>query len=333
MDPATFSLDQARQFARAGVNRASVGAQTFDPSLLKLTRRVHSPSDIATAVSVLHRASISNVSLDLIASLPHQTAHSWRSTLNEAIALQPNHISVYDLTLEPATSFGRNYSPGVHPLPPEDVSVQMLTDAFETLSHAGYHHYEVSNFAKTHPQRDFRSRHNLAYWSNHSFFAFGLGATSLIDRVRFARPRLLRQYRQYVDRMHSLAEASSDLDEQQLLRHAAFPGVRVQTDVECLEDYLINRFRLISDGVNFQHLRAAFGPNAENGLRSAVKQCSQLVDERLLVLESSDSDGDVVRLTEKGALVENAVVADLLWHAIWKHVEPQNRGQQSRPES
>ncbi|CAN8066758.1 unnamed protein product [Agarophyton chilense] len=321
MDPATFSLSQAHQFAEAGVNRASVGAQTFDAQLLKLTRRVHSPADIATAVSVLHRASISNVSLDLIAALPHQTSHTWRSSLEEAIALDPQHISVYDLTLEPGTPFARTYSPGVHPLPKENLSANMLTDAFETLSRAGYHHYEVSNFARRHSERDYRSRHNLSYWNNQSFFAFGLGATSLVDRVRFARPRLFRQYREYVDRLHSYTIRSSDLDEMQLLRHAAFPGARVQTEVECLEDYLINRFRLMSEGVSFEQLRSSFGSEVVNRLRDAVEQCSHFIDEGLLCLDTSGLEGDVLHLTEKGALIENSIVADLLWHAIWKHLE------------
>lgn len=321
MDPATFSAARARQFAREGINRASVGAQSFHPRLLSLARRVHTPADIVAAVHALRRAQIPNISLDLIAGLPHQTPHTWRSTLHHALRLHPQHISVYDLTLEHGTPFARSYTRATHPLPDERSSVQMLSDAVQILSAHNYHHYEISNFASAHPSRDFRSRHNLAYWRNHSFFAFGLGATSLVDRVRFARPRLLSQYRRYVQHLHHLSQQPSDLPPHQQLLRAAFPGARVQTATETLEDYLINRFRLLSEGVTFRHLRLLFGPLAERRLRDAVKQCAHFVHERLLLFETDSLGRDSLRLSERGALLENSILSDLLWHAIWKFAD------------
>ncbi|PXF49348.1 hypothetical protein BWQ96_00922 [Gracilariopsis chorda] len=321
MDPATFTDAHARHFAQAGVNRASVGAQTFDPHLLKLTRRIHTPSDIATALSSLRKASISNISLDLIAGLPHQTLQTWRNTLQQALQLQPQHMSIYDLTLEQGTPFARSYTSAKHPLPDEHSSVQMLTDAVEMLSTHGYQHYEISNFARAHQAHDFRSRHNLAYWRNDPFFAFGLGATSLVHHVRFARPRLLGQYRNYVNNLYQCTQQTSDLDPQQRLLRAAFPGARVQNPTECLEDYLINRFRLLSEGVDFCHLRNMFGHVVERRLRNAVKQCNHFVEDRLLLVETDGLGRDVLRLSEQGALLENSIVSDLLWHAVWKFVD------------
>ncbi|MEM8544104.1 MAG: radical SAM family heme chaperone HemW [Cyanobacteria bacterium P01_H01_bin.119] len=195
MDPGTFDLAQAQGYRRAGVNRVSLGAQAFQAELLVACGRTHGVDEIQAAFEILDQVGMPSVSLDLISGLPHQTLNIWRESLSAAIALQPQHISVYDLTVEPQTAFGKWYQAGQRPLPTDDLTVAMYRIAGQTLIQAGYEHYEVSNYA----QPSHRCRHNLTYWRNRPYYAFGMGATSYVNNQRFGRPRTLRDYSAWVD--------------------------------------------------------------------------------------------------------------------------------------
>jgi hypothetical protein len=161
MDPATFDSAKAAAFRSAGVNRASVGAQSFDDDLLATCRRAHRRTDIYDAMTFLRRAGFDNVSVDLISGLPGQSLDAWSRTLACAIALEPEHISTYDLELDEGTRFSALYRAGVSPLPSDDAAADMLTMTAARLADAGYDHYEVSSYSK---RPATQSRHNLSYW-------------------------------------------------------------------------------------------------------------------------------------------------------------------------
>jgi coproporphyrinogen III oxidase-like Fe-S oxidoreductase len=114
----------------------------------------------------------------------------WQESLDQAIALQPTHMSIYDLTIEPGTAFGKRYAPGAKPLPSEETTVAMYLQARQTLQAAGYEHYEISNYAKP----GYQCQHNLTYWHNQPFYGFGMGATSYVSGKRIDRPRKMRDY-------------------------------------------------------------------------------------------------------------------------------------------
>ncbi|MFE4105318.1 radical SAM family heme chaperone HemW [Almyronema epifaneia] len=194
MDPGTFDLSHLQGYQAAGVNRVSLGVQAFQPEILQACGRTHTVADIEQAVGWLHQADIDNYSLDLISGLPYQTLDRWQRALAQAIALQPQHISIYDLTIEPGTAFAKWYQPGETPLPPEDHTAAMYRLAQQTLTQAGFEHYEISNYAKP----GYRCRHNQVYWQNRPYYGFGMGATSYLQAQRFARPRKLREYYQWV---------------------------------------------------------------------------------------------------------------------------------------
>lgn len=333
MDPATFTADSARAFAALGVTRASVGAQTFDDDALSACNRVHRARDIPLAVSHLRAAGISSISLDLISALPGQTMHSWQQTLSRALALNPDHLSIYDLTLEPNTPFATRYVPGVSPLPADATAADMLAVAARTLADAGFEHYEVSNFARGASPTSHRSRHNMAYWRSRPFYAFGLGATSLVDGVRFARPRRLRDYARYVDLLETLspssfpstsssATTSVSAEKNELREHHLFPGVRTQSPQEELEDFLINSLRLLVDGVDVHELASRFGHTVHADFLRAVQRCQQLEQQGLLEVLRNHDDVRRVRLTERGALFENHVVSDLMLESVWRDNPP-----------
>ncbi|MBD2058817.1 coproporphyrinogen III oxidase [Oculatella sp. FACHB-28] len=197
IDPGTFDLAQLKGYQAAGINRVSLGVQAFQPELLQACGRSHTADDVYTAVELIHQANVSNFSLDLISGLPHQTLEQWQESLQQAIALHPTHLSVYDLIVEPVTAFGRQYKPGAKPLPSDEMTAQMYRMAEQVLSTAGYEHYEISNYAKPGHQ----CRHNRVYWENRAYYGFGMGAASYVQGQRFTRPRTRREYFQWVEEL------------------------------------------------------------------------------------------------------------------------------------
>lgn len=330
MDPATFTPHTAESYRELGVNRASVGAQSFDDDLLAICRRVHRAADISLATTALRKAGFENISLDLISGLPGQTLTSWKTTLVSALDLHSEHISSYDLTLEPGTPFGNKYESGTGPLPPEDVVVDMMTATAGTLRSAGFEHYEVSSFARRNQSPDgskksspFRSRHNMAYWRNEPFYAFGLGSTSLLDGYRFARPRRMADYRAYVEGLDNYLNDPGRMDQmnwrEQTLKYL-YPGLRPLTTTERLEDYLINSSRLLVEGVSLGELEDLFGSVERDRLVKAVEKNNHLEREgNLIVTRHEQQRMQAIRLTERGMLIENSVLSTLLQDAIWRH--------------
>jgi len=206
LDPGTFDRAKLETIAAAGVNRVSLGVQTFEDRLLQTIGRSHTADEITTAIALLQTGIIDNVSLDLMAGLPHQTLEDWDRTLDRAIAIAPPHLSYYDLIIEPGTVFDRYYQPGAAPLPTESAAAEMYRRAADRLTAAGYEHYEISNYARS----GYACRHNLTYWHNATYYGFGLGATSYVHGQRVARPRRREAYREwlerYIDRGGAVAE-------------------------------------------------------------------------------------------------------------------------------
>ena len=176
-NPATFTPAKAAQWRELGITRISLGAQSFEPHLLRILGREHTPEQIAHSVRLLRAAGIPQVSLDLMFCLPGQSVKDWRHSLQAAVDLAPDHISTYSLTLEPGTPYAAAY-----PAPDEDTEVALYTLAHELLTSADYAHYEVSNYART---RAARSQHNLAYWRGESYYGLGPGACGTIGHTRY----------------------------------------------------------------------------------------------------------------------------------------------------
>ncbi|CEM38763.1 unnamed protein product [Vitrella brassicaformis CCMP3155] len=318
MDPGSFDQDKLRSFLTHGrVNRVSLGVQSFSDKTLQRIGRAHSARDVYRAIEDLRACGVDNWSVDLIGGLPELTVDEWEGTVREAIDVGAPHLSVYDLQVEEGSFFGRwGYQAGESPLPTEDASAQMYRSASRLLRDAGYVHYEVSNYAKEGHQ----CRHNMAYWENVPFFAFGNGAASFTSLYRFSRPRRLQDYRVWVDRLeregflhaagfHSLAEL---WDESIHRYEKTHEGTHVDDGQhaqmyselrrECLSDGLMLGLRLKS-GISLSRIAKAHGTDAVNGILRAIDQSSAI--ERGLVRvfcrPRCDSDsGDEKDLTSGG---------------------------------
>ncbi|KAK1289954.1 hypothetical protein QJS10_CPB18g00527 [Acorus calamus] len=197
MDPGTFGAEKLRELIGVGVNRVSLGVQAFQEDLLRSCGRAHGIREVEEAIEIVRSSGLENWSMDLISSLPHQTLGMWEESLRRAVDARPTHLSVYDLQVEQGTKFGQWYTPGESPLPSETESACFYRTASEVLSSAGYDHYEISSYCRD----GFMCKHNLAYWQNRSFYAFGLGSASYVNGIRFSRPRSMREYTRYVEKL------------------------------------------------------------------------------------------------------------------------------------
>lgn len=184
-NPESIDDEKAALMASFGVNRVSMGVQTFDSDELSLLNRTHTPTDIQNAISTLHRHGITNISIDLIYGLPTQTLESWRQTLHTALNQNITHISLYSLTIEEHSEFGRK---GVQAADP-DLEAAMYFEAVKILEKSGLNRYEISSFTKDKP-----SRHNLAYWHYDDFYGLGPGATQMTNHTRILKTTNLENY-------------------------------------------------------------------------------------------------------------------------------------------
>ncbi len=183
VNPSTMQESDFLALRSNGWNRLSIGAQAFQPHLLELVGRIHTPEQIETTFRSARRAGFSNLSLDLIYGFPQQTFEDWKETLERALELEPEHLSVYCLTIEPSTRLEKQLAQGELVLPDEEIREAMDDFAIERLTEAGFYRYEVSNWAR--PGRE--SRHNLLYWTNASYLGVGCGAVSYYDGWRQER--------------------------------------------------------------------------------------------------------------------------------------------------
>ena len=233
IDPGTFNNKQLQGYLNAGVNRISLGAQAFQDELLQNCGRFHGVKDIFSAVELIKQLNCSVWSLDLISGLPTQTMSQWRESLHTAISLAPNHLSCYDLVLEPVTAFGKKYQPGESPLPSDATTAQMYRLAQQTLTKGGFEHYEISNYA----QPGYQCHHNRVYWKNQPYYAFGMGAASYIENRRFSRPRTRKTYYEWVAKMpHSSTENSeAAISGTDLLLETLMLGLRLAEGIKATE--------------------------------------------------------------------------------------------------
>jgi oxygen-independent coproporphyrinogen-3 oxidase len=226
-DPETIEAGKAAAWVRAGINRVSFGLQSFVDEELVAAGRMHRRADIYRAVPILREAGISNISFDLIAGLPHQTRESWRRSLEGLVGLAPEHVSVYLLEVDEGSRLGKEllagggrYSAGA--VPSEDEMAEFYELAQAELRAAGYHHYEISNWAKP----GFESRHNLKYWRREAYLGFGAGAHSFSGTERWANAHDAAEYVKAIEGGRVPIEQQEKLTAESALEEELFLGLR-----------------------------------------------------------------------------------------------------------
>ncbi|MEO0520449.1 MAG: radical SAM family heme chaperone HemW [Cyanobacteria bacterium P01_A01_bin.116] len=301
MDPATFELAHIQGYKAAGINRVSLGAQDFDDDVLAASGRFHRCGHIFHAIELLHQAGIGNFSLDLMSGLPHQTLNSWQASLEQVVAIQPSHLSQYDLIVEPQTAFSRYFTLGESPLPTESQTAEMYRMAANILGQHGYSHYEICNYAKA----GYEAQHNLTYWRNQPCYGFGMGATSYLwhdtGYQRIDRPRTQATYQQWVAQFIAQGGQTQDalLSPAERVAEGIMVGLRLQAGISLAEVHQVHGERGLAQ------LERAIAPHIDN--QWVVVENALSANSNVKKLEPTSR----LRLSDpEGFLMSNVVIVD-----------------------
>ncbi len=224
-NPESFDAALARDWRAAGVNRLSLGAQTFHADALRWMGRLHGPDGPRKAMRAAREAGFDNVSIDLIFGLPARLERDWPSDLERAVALEPEHLSLYGLTAEPGAPLSRWVREGREVLADEDAYATEYLQAASTLTAAGYDHYEVSNFAR----RGLESRHNSAYWTGAAYLGLGPGSHSYLPPRRSWNVRDWAKYRGRIMATGDATDGDEAVDAETSLLEQSWLGLRTAT--------------------------------------------------------------------------------------------------------
>lgn len=234
INPATVNLQDLKDLRSAGVNRISIGVQSFSDTELKILGRMHSGRDAATVLNDVTQAGFDNFNLDLIYGLPGQTMSAWRDNLKLAVDFNPQHISAYLLQLDPATPLARDIEAGVFNCLDDEEEARLYYFTLDYLQDYGYQHYEISNFAR--PDRE--CRHNLLYWQSRPYLGIGSGAVSFNGGQRILnQPPLDRYVEDLLDYRRPPAKILEDMDSRQKINDAVIMGLRLCSGIS-REDFL-----------------------------------------------------------------------------------------------
>jgi len=276
-NPGTVDAGYLSALRGLRINRLSLGAQSFADEMLSLLGRVHTAAETRETYRLARQAGFENVNLDLIYSLPTQTLGEWQDDLLEAIALRPEHLSLYCLSIEESTPLADMISTGKVPNPDADLAAAMYSWAEESLDTAGYEHYEISNWARA----GYECQHNITYWQNRPYLGLGAGAHSFYDSVRY----------------HNVLQP----DEYVRLILAGQSSVARREQIDCtleMSETMIMGLRLC-EGVLFREFEERFHRSLVTVYGDRIRE---LVDQGLL-----DVNGRGVRLTTRGRLLGNEV--------------------------
>ncbi|APD47404.1 radical SAM family heme chaperone HemW [Synechococcus sp. CS-602] len=302
MDPASFDQRRLTGVLAAGVNRVSLGGQSFDDAVLETLGRRHRRADLLEAAGWLAQAqrqgSLGSWSLDLIQGLPQQDLNHWHNQLRQAVAVDAPHLSIYDLIVEPGTVFAWRQKRGALPLPDSDLGADLMALTSERLKAAGYGHYEISNYARP----GHVSRHNRVYWSGAGWWGFGLGATSAPYGRRLARPRTRAAYGEWLSEATNRATSQAE--------PGPTPGLTPEQSASELglpfDELLMVGLRR-REGVAMGQIAIDYGLS-RRALASLRQRLQPFLEEGLLLIE-----GDRWRLSDPtGLALSNAVLRELL---------------------
>jgi len=230
-NPGAVDQSRFRALRALGVNRLSMGVQSFDDKELRFLGRIHSADEAINAFRLAREAGFDNINLDFIFGLPQQDPAIWRSTLKQAIALQPEHLSLYSLTVEPDTMLARQVTQGQVPDPDPDLAADLYEIACDLLAQAGYHQYEISNWAQGPLAPSglprYACQHNLVYWRDQAYLGLGPGAHSYEDDRRWAVLRDVAAYIEAVNHGQSYLDFSETIPPRLAMGEMMMLGLRL----------------------------------------------------------------------------------------------------------
>lgn len=281
-NPGDLTAEKLDVFKAHGVNRLSMGVQTFDDRLLKKIGRKHSVQDVYDTIKLLEKKQFDNVSIDLIYALPGQTLESFRDTLTKALAFDLPHYSMYSLILENKTMFMNWVRQGRLELPTQEAETKMFEEAIIAMAQSGHHQYEISNFAK----KGKESMHNLVYWDNEHYYGFGAGASGYLDQKRYKNYGPIQHYMKPLKEQRLPIFEAEEISKANQIEEEMFLGLRK------------------IEGVSLRRFEEKFNQKLTTVYQSVIDELQQ---QQLAVLEE-----DYFRLTPKGLFIGNDVFEKFL---------------------
>jgi oxygen-independent coproporphyrinogen-3 oxidase len=294
-NPGTTSQEYLTGLHQIGVNRLSMGMQSASPEELRMIERQHSFEDVIRSIEWARLAGFNNISLDLLFAIPGQSMESWRQSLERALDLKTEHLSLYSLTIEEGTPFFKWMEKGLFMPTDEDLAADMMEYAAERLEQAGFEHYEISNWARGGDVR-YECRHNLQYWRNQPYYGFGAGAHGCVGGYRLSNALWIGDY---VQKMKTETErpypfSSATVDQTELSEWVS------------MQETMMVGLRLIHEGVERAEFSRRFGREMDEVFGGEV---DKLVGQGLL--EWADA-GSRLRLTRRGRFLGNRVFMEFV---------------------
>jgi len=281
-NPGTVDGEKLRLLIESGINRLSLGAQSFNDLLLKKLGRIHNTQDIIDSYSLAREIGFNNINIDIMFALPDQTTEDLQATLKRAISLKPDHLSLYNLTIKPGTEYYENYKKNLLRLPTNDEEFDMYSWAINFLEENDFEHYEIANFARPYK----RSIHNLIYWQNKPYLGIGAGAYSFIKGYR---------YMNFKDPVRYVKEIMND-------KLPIDNGEKLSLRKRMIETIILGL--RTKDGVGYKKYKTRFGINLNNIFH---KQINKLVNLGLL-----QKDDFKIKLTKRGIFLANTVFREFV---------------------
>jgi oxygen-independent coproporphyrinogen-3 oxidase len=296
-NPGTLNRQKLASYRSQGINRISLGVQSTKDDELALLTRIHTYQDVIESVRLAREEGFDNISLDLIYGLPNQTLVDWQENVYRVLELQPEHLSIYSLTVEEGTPLFEQIQQGTISEPDPDAAGDMLEWSIEELPRLGYEQYEISNWARSGKnERDYRSRHNLQYWLNRWYLGFGVGAHEYFDGLRVANNKVIPIYIQKMDHLQDWKETYRT-------------GVDTWSEIplyEQMQDEMMLRFRLVREGVDLAEFERKFGVSAMEVFPGQIKS---LLGKGLI---SFSNNNQRLCLTRHGILHGNQVFLEFV---------------------
>jgi oxygen-independent coproporphyrinogen-3 oxidase len=283
-NPDDLSEDYIRALRKLPFNRISLGIQSFDDGELQMLGRRHNAETAIKAVKRLQTFGYDNISIDLMYGLPNQTENRWQQTLKTALSLGVQHISAYHLTYEKDTALDKHLQKGIVSQVDEEMSVNLFEILIETLTDAGFEHYEISNFAL----KNFRSKHNYSYWNGSYYLGVGAAAHSYDGQSRQWNVYSLNDY---IKHYQTVNNGVYFADSETIDAKTAY------------KDFIITRLRT-KDGIDINNLLAQFGIERRD---YCLRQAHKFIENKTLILSEN-----ILKLTRRGIFVSDGIIADLM---------------------
>ena len=281
-NPGTLDDEKIKLLIESGINRLSLGAQSFNDLLLKKLGRIHNTQDIVDSYSLAREIGFNNINIDIMFALPDQTIKDLQATLKRAVSLKPDHLSLYNLTIKPGTEYYEKYKGSKLKLPTEDEEFDMYNWAIKFLEENDFEQYEISNFARPYK----RSMHNLIYWNNKPYLGIGAGAYSFIRGYR---------YMNFKDPARYIKEVMND-------KLPIDNGEKLSLRKRMIETIILGL--RTKDGVSYKKYKKRFGVDLNDIFPQQIK--------KLVNLGLLQKDNYKIKLTKKGVFLANTVFREFV---------------------